>query len=366
MKKIKSYISILAATLVLCGCESDLDKVTYHAEDATPAVIEPLDESYVLDVMQAGEVAMTIKWSEADFGYSAAATNNIEMDLTGEDFTKSTTIASMGKGGEFSINHAELNNSIAKLLAAYGEELRAEPIGFDIRMRSSISTATKSVISEIVTTTITPYDGEREYASIALRGDYNGWDFANSQRLYSANDDETYEGMIYFDGKAANGWKLCGDESWSTNWGVSGDEIAEQKSITLVSGGDNFLIYSGNCYNFKFNTETLEFTMSKPHDSWGVVGSFNDWGGSADTMMKLGSSDNNFYLEATIEFEAGAEWKIRADDDWAASYGCSDLKVNDDKYLTDHGNFTIPEGGSYSIKWFFNKVNQNVEITKLN
>ncbi|MFI3248599.1 MAG: SusE domain-containing protein [Rikenellaceae bacterium] len=363
MKRIKSFVAIFSLMLLLGSCESDLEHVTYHEGDAIPAILEPLEESYQLDVMRAQEIAMTIKWTQPDFGYSASVTNNIEMDLAGGDFTLATTLASLGKSGEFSISHSDLNNAIAKLLAAYSEELVAEAIGFDIRIRSLISSAASPVISDVVSTTITPYDGEREYASIALRGDYNGWDFDNSQRLYSANDDENYAGMIFFDGKAANGWKLCEDASWSSNWGVSGAETAEQKSMTLVSGGDNFTIYSGNSYYFEFNTETLLFSMSKPYESWGVVGSFNDWGGAADVTMTLGNANNQFYLEATMEFSAGDEWKIRADNDWSESYGCSDVTV-DDIYTTDYGNFTIPEDGSYTIKWYFNKVDQSIEIIK--
>ena len=36
----------------------------------------------------------------------------------------------------------------------------------------------------------------------------NGWDFTKSQKVYSVNSDNIYTAMVYFDGKAADGWKI--------------------------------------------------------------------------------------------------------------------------------------------------------------
>ena len=43
--------------------------------------------------------------------------------------------------------------------------------------------------------------------------------------------------MVYFDGKAADGWKFCGTEDWGTdNWGAPESMTPEQSLVTLVSG----------------------------------------------------------------------------------------------------------------------------------
>lgn len=61
----------------------------------------------------------------------------------------------------------------------------------------------------------------RNIRPITLRGSYNGWDFTKSQKVYSVNSDNIYTAMVYFDGKAADGWKFCGTEDWGTdNWGA--------------------------------------------------------------------------------------------------------------------------------------------------
>ncbi len=364
MKNILKYISVFSAAATLfVGCTKDLEQVTYNPADASAAVLAAIDASYTLSADLQDDVALTFMWSEPDFGYSAAATNNLEFDVEGNDFAGASTLTSINLGGEYAVTHSTLNSAIMKLLDSYSMEYLATDLEF--RVTSTISDFSTPLYSNVVSATFVPYLGSKIYPSIPLRGDYNGWDYYNSQKLYSPNEDGTYEGMIYFNGAAANGWKLCEDEGWSNNWGLSGGETAEQTSFTMSAGGDNITIYSGNSYYFTFDSSTLELTMSSPHTSWGVVGSHNDWGGSTDNEMSMVNSDNTYYLRAEVEFEAGAEWKIRPDNTWGEDIGCSAVDV-DAAYCTDGGNFTIPEAGTYAINWYFNAVDQVVEVVKLN
>ena len=80
--------------------------------------------------------------------------------------------------------------------------------------------------------------------------------------------------MVYFDGKAADGWKFCGTEDWGTdNWGAPESMTPEQSLVTLVSGnGGDIKAYSKNSYYLEFNNTTGELKVSKPHNSWGIVG----------------------------------------------------------------------------------------------
>ena len=128
--------------------------------------------------------------------------------------------------------------------------------------------------------------------------------------------------MVYFDGKAADGWKFCGTEDWGTdNWGAPESMTPEQSLVTLVSGnGGDIKAYSKNSYYLEFNNTTGELKVSKPHNSWGIVGDHNSWG-SGDTMMTLETEtdENNkfqYYLKATLDMPAGNKWKIRPEEKW--------------------------------------------------
>ncbi|MFI3261354.1 MAG: SusE domain-containing protein [Rikenellaceae bacterium] len=365
MKKILSYISVLCVALMSTSCESDLEKEIYDANSALPAVISDIASSYVLEADLSGDLALTVEWSEPDFGFNAAATNNLEMDVAGNSFEGKEVLTSINDGGKYEVTHKELNSTILKLLEKY--ELPMDEVSLELRVVSSFSDAVTALISNIVTTKITPFSGEKEYPLIAVRGDYCGWDFNSAQKIYSENSDDVYSGMIYFDGKAANGWKLCEDEGWSVSWSVAEEAAAptEPESLTL-DGGSNIKDFGKMFYKFEFDKTTLELTVSASYDTWGVVGDCTGWGGSPDAEMSLSSEVDEtgatqHFLTATVDLVAGQGWKVRADNTWGKDFGSGTFE---EEPAGADGNYSIPEDGNYTIKWYFNKVEQKLTMTK--
>lgn len=370
MKLIKSISASIFALLLCTACESDLDKISYTPEDATPSVLSALNDQYVLQSKDAAKEAFTISWTKPEMGYQASVINSLEMDVKGKNFTNNKVVLASSKTDvSYSITVSDLNSKIISLLKKY--EMEAEPVGVELRISSSISAAADTLYSNVISTTITPYQGEPEYPSIALRGDYNGWDFAKSQKVYSVDSNNKYAAMVYFDGKAKNGWKFCGSNDWSTdNWGAPEGMTAEQSPAILVSGnGGDIKAYSKNSYYLEFNNSTGELKISKAYNSWGIVGDYNSWGGSADTAMTLGTEtdENNkfqYYLTATVNMAANSKWKIRPDQKWENDIppGAVTGEFED----AGDGNFKVSEAGNYTIKWYFNKVSQKVIVTKNN
>lgn len=366
MKLIKSISASIFALLLCTACESDLEKTVYIPGDATPAVLSALNDQYVLQSNDAAKEAFTISWSKPEMGYQASVINSLEMDVKSKSFANKVVLASSKSDVSYSITVSDLNSKIMSLLKTYGME--TEPIGIELRISSSISEAADTLFSNVVSTTITPYEGEPEYPAITLRGGYNGWDFAKSQKVYSANSDNMYAAMVYFNGKANEGWKFCGTEDWSTdNWGAPVDMTAEQSPVILVSGsGGDIKAYSKNSYYLEFNNATGELKVSKAYNSWGIVGDYNSWG-SGDTVMTLETEtdDNNkyqYYLKATLDMAAGSKWKIRPEEKWENDIapGAVEGEFED----AGDGNFKVSEAGNYTIKWYFNKVTPKVIVVK--
>ena len=363
MRKIINYISIVIAAIAVQSCNKDLDITTYNEGDAIPALLKAVGQEYILDAQTPADTVITFNWDEADMGYDAAVTNRLEMDITGEKFAKMVTLGSINRGGTFAITHADLNNIIISLLESY--ELSPAATKFEFRVSSSLSEFTNAVYSNVITSEIEPFVGERVYPSIAIRGDYSGWDFNKSQKIYSVDSDNNYAGMIYFDGKSANGWKLCETEDWSVSWGADNTATPEQSPI-ILAGGDNISIFSKNSYFFKFDKTTKTFVATKPHDSWGLVGVINNWGGSPDVVMSLGTELNlvggtEHFLTVTADFAAASQWKIRPDNIWADDVNPGNSEGD---FSQDGGNFVMTDAGNYTIKWYFNKVTQIVKVIK--
>lgn len=365
MKKIQFIAPLLTLLALFTACEDDRDMTIYDESKATPAQLESIESSYVLDAQKESETAITFGWSKADMGYQAVVTYNIEMAPTGDGFTTKVNLATTESTvTTHAVTTAEINAAIMKLM---GDAFDTEARTYDFRIAASIAEGVTPLYSNVVSTTITPYSGEREYPQIWVIGDYCNWDHASSQFLYSAEEDENYAGMIYFDGKASNGWKLTPQASWDAEWAGEGTPAAEASTLTLVTaGGGNLTNYAHTSYYFEFNSTTGVLKVSQPHDSWGVVGEFSGWSDDGDVAMTLASETKNgklqHYLTATIDLEAGKGWKIRPDYTWTDDRGPGNLKY--EGATESGGNFVVAEDGNYTIKWYFNKVEPSLEVIK--
>lgn len=365
MKLIKSISASIFALLLCTACESDLEQVVYNPGTAKPAALSSLNDSYVLESKNASKEVFTLTWNQPDLGYQASVTNSLEMDIQNKSFANKVVLASSKTDLSYTITVSDLNSKIMSLLKAYGMDV--QPLAIELRLSSSISAAADTLYSNVVSTTITPYEGEPEYPAITLRGDYNGWDFNKSQKVYSVSSDNMYAGMVYFDGKAANGWKFCGTEDWSTdNWGAPDGMTAEQTPVTLVSGGSNNIsAYSKNSYYLEFNNSTGELKVSKAYNSWGIVGDHNGWGNDIVMTLATETDENNkiqYYLTATLDMAAGNKWKIRPDQKWENDIAPGSVEGEFED--AGDGNFKVTEAGNYTIKWYFNKVASRIVVIK--
>ena len=352
------------ALLILTACSSDLEKVHYNASEAKAAVLQPIDESYVLDAQESDRTAIKFVWSNPVLNYPAAVTTDLQMDLSGHHFGGAVTLASSKTDSTYAITTADLNAALLKLQAQYGLEFGSMPI--DFRLASSISVAASPLYSNVVSSLITPFAGEKEYPQLWIIGDYCGWNHDNSQFLYSADENDIYSGMICFAGKAPNGWKLTPAANWENDWGATGTPAEEAPTLVLIEKGDNLTNYAKNTYLISFNTSTLTLNMSQGHDTWGIVGAYNNWGATPDTQRVLASDmeygKRQYYLTATLDLKANEGWKIRPDNTWINDRGPDQLTY--EGVETADGNFIVTEDGNYTIKWYFNKVKEKLVVVR--
>lgn len=373
--KILKYISALCLSLVVfCACDSDLDKVYYNESEVTPSVLSGISDSYVLDVNKSQSEAIEFKWTNPQAGYAAKVINALQMDLKGKNFENAVTLYSSTDEGPYAITTKDLNDRITRLLQSYEIEVAIQPYEFEFRISSSISDAVASFYSNVESSQITPFIGEPEYPKVYLPGTYCGWaepdnSFKQCQLLYSANDDGIYESWVVFGSQTADGWKITPEASWDVSWGFDGTDVKNPTAITVAAGTGDIKCYDKYSYKFSFNKETLELSVKASAETWGICGTHNSWGGTADTPMTLAyetdaSGNRVYYLTATLDLQANNEWKIRADNDtsWANQFGAT--SVEGEFESGNDGNFKVSEDGTYTIKLYFNKIKEKVIVTK--
>lgn len=323
MNTVKYIAPAALFCLIVSSCESDLEKVVYDADKATPAEILSIPAEIILDAYAEGDEALKLTWTEPELGFQAEVTNNIEMDLAGNGFANSVLLTSVKGGNEYTMTNAALNSKVISLLDDYGMETGAAQVEF--RIISSISSSTAPLYSNTVSATITPYVGAVDYPKIWVIGDYCGWSHQNSQFLFGFTGDNVYQGVVDFGDAATNGFKITGVEGWEDdfNWGASGEYPSEAAQIQLISGGasGNIGCYAKRFYHFSFDTASLILTNNASFSSLSVVGEagseVSGWGGQ-EIDMAFDPATQVFYADVTL---GDGEIKFRADHDWSYCLG---------------------------------------------
>ena len=77
--------------------------------------------------------------------------------------------------------------------------------------------------------------------------------------------------------------------------------------------------------------------------------------------MALSTEAGMDYLVATVTLEAGAEFKIRANEDWAINFG----DAGDGTLKQDGSNITVAEAGDYEVRLYFCAQTHYYTVTKL-
>lgn len=310
MKKIFNiFAAALMSAAVLTSC-AEKEIVTYDPDNTVVPALEAIADSYVLED---GGAFATFTFSAVEFGIATAARYTVYADVN-EDFSskKSLGNATTDTLG-ITVTANTLNNALMSLNSEAGV-----PVTVYFRMEvemmgeSAPVESVEALVSNTITSSITPFNAEKVYPAVYVIGAFCGWDHGNTAFLFSyAEDEENYVGVVDFGAECADyGFKLTGAANWDNgNWG-SGDMTStdpEAPSITLWDdgGSGNISNYSSHrYYNFHFVKSSLTLNMIKGFDLVTVAGAFNGWATDATPMEQI-RSNGKFYVDIDVD-EAGA------------------------------------------------------------
>ena len=315
MKKIFNiFAAALMSAAVLTSC-AEKDIVTYDPDNTVVPALEAIADSYVLED---GGAFATFTFSAVEFGIATAARYTVYADVN-EDFSskKSLGNATTDTLG-ITVTANTLNNALMSLNSEAGV-----PVTVYFRMEvemmgeSAPVESVEALVSNTISSNITPFDAEKVYEMVYVTGAPWGWpdapwDVNAVAHLYSyAEDGENYVGVVDFGAECADyGFKLTGAANWDNgNWGTGDMTSAEPEapSITLWNdgGSGNISNYSSHrYYNFHFVKSSLTLNMIKGFDLVTVAGAFNGWATDATPMEQI-RSNGKFYVDIDVD-EAGA------------------------------------------------------------
>ncbi|MBE6313897.1 MAG: DUF5115 domain-containing protein [Bacteroidales bacterium] len=176
-------------------------------------------------------------------------------------------------------------------------------------------------------------------------GNANGWSHADSQMLYTY-DFENYMGFAHLDGE----FKFTNAADWNhTNYG-----FAEEGKIS--TDGDNINAGGNGLFWCQVNTTELTYSLYLA-ETLGVIGDATS--GAWDNSTALTPSADFLVWTGDVEFKAGGEWKLRANNAWDVNLG-GDMN----NLSKDGSNIATPGEGVYTVTLDLSKLPYTVSVAK--
>lgn len=317
-------LSLLLVTFVACD---DVEIVQINPEANT--VLSLSANSVVLTEDSADSNVLTVNWTDPDFGFDAAPSYTVMIDVNGGDFTAAQLVP-VGSATEKVFTGAELNNKLLSLGLAPDVETSVS-----LKIRTVLS-AYQEMVSEAVNLTVTPYSSLLDLSTnlgVVGSATPGGWGNEDIPDLpfYTTSSPNVYVAYVTLrDGFI----KFRKDNLWTENWGDDG------ANGSLEPGGADIAVTAGT---YKITANLVDLTWSMEEYSWGLVGSAttNGWDGP-DMMMQYNSFQDNWKAVVTL---ADGEMKFRFNDDWGLNYGDTgadgSLEVNGDNIAVSAGHYIV-------------------------
>lgn len=347
MKYLKYIVLSGFVGIAFWACKEDELRPIIHY-NAVPVLTAPAAGTVIeLKEANAAEELPAFTWTAADFGFSAATSYQVALDLSGNNFAEPTTIGS-STGLSLVVTQEQLNT----LLLAKGLEGETS---YDVELRviATVNSDAAAQVSEGVIVTMIPYITTIVYPQLQVPGSYQGWDPANDNTIiYSAKADGKYEGYVYI-GEDNSQYKYTQGPTWGTNWGDTGADG------TLDSGSPDNILTGGpaGVYLLAANLNTL--THTRQLTNWGLIGDATPGGWDSDQDMIYDPVANK--LTITLDLVPG-KIKFRTNDSWDFNYGDND---NNKTLEVNGADIPIAEAGNYTIDMLLFKVTKyKYTITK--
>ncbi|MBK6932310.1 MAG: SusE domain-containing protein [Saprospirales bacterium] len=283
------YLTLIAAALLVgsCGKGGDFTPGPTLNPGDLPVITSPADSSvFVLKEATGNDVFGPFAWTEADFGFRAAVTYTLELDVAGNNFAAPVTIGT-SNSLSLSVTNTKVNNILFGAKGLPGEE----PSDVEVRLACKIHPDVPVVYSQPISLRITPYTVVVVYPQLQVPGSYQGWNPANNNTvIFSAKSDGRFEGYVYFPDPGAE-FKYTDGPSWDTNYGDTGADG------TLNKGGDNIKLTDAGLY--RLNADLNALTHANLKTDWGLIGSATPTGWDSDTDMIYDAATNSSSVTST-------------------------------------------------------------------
>ena len=314
-------------------------------------VLDLSADKLILDENFPANPALTVTWKPAVYSVPVEIKYSLEVSSTETFETAHVLTSTLESQNYASFTNKEINEAAKKIgLLPYV----AKNMYFRVKsyIGSTNSLQQTSVVTNIL---LTPYAASPtyEYTDLYLIGDATagGWDNAatnmNLLPLLKTSNSKVYEFTGFF---KTGGFKIIKDKgSWEAQYGSGGTGV-----LSTDGGSGNISIAQDGYYKLSINTAALTYTLvsipapTTTYNSISIIGSVKgNW--DTDTQLIKSSFNPHLWMITGVELNAG-EFKFRANNDWAVSWG-----INSEFFgTTTIGGANIPLSSEWKYDIYFN------------
>ncbi len=335
---INKIIFFIAVSIIFTACDNrELETLDANAN----TTLSLSQSSLVLAQFDDGQEVLTATWTAPNFGFNAAASYKLLIDVAGGDFSNPKTIA-IGNALTKTFLKEDLNSKLNSL-----DITPNVATDFDFKVLTTLSDYS-SILSEAKTISITTYPAILDLSTTwgvvgsATSGGWNGPDLP----FFQTNVNNVYAAYVNLtDGEI----KFRENNAWDLNYGDDGADG------TLEQNGANIAVTAGS---YKIVLDLADLTYTITPFSWGIVGSAtpNGWNGPDVPLIYDEYSDTFRAIvnltDGDIKFRQNNAWDVNYGDtgaDGTLESGGDNITITAGAYLVTL-NFTDPDNPFYTIE----------------
>lgn len=264
MKKIIKFIIPVFAFLLIEACAESDDQITISPSSVSPSLLEVSNNVINLFDLQhlPNNPALTLTWTEADFGVQSPITYDVEMSTT-QDFASFASFPANGQRTiSWTVNELNVETQKAGLPIEIESDLYVRVVA---KLGSSVS---KDVVSETAVLKVTTYFAYlfKDYFLVGA-ATQPGWENNNNNPplFRSEADSDLYEYVGYFNADAFKVLEFLGQ--WQPQWGTDDGVTLSGNPATRPDDPGVFNAPGAGYYTFTFDIDARTFTMREFDES---------------------------------------------------------------------------------------------------
>ena len=347
--------------LMLSACKKDETKVVSNG--GKPGTLAASTTTPMLDKTKLNDTSAVITFSisKANYGFSAAVTNTLQIDAAGDNWANPTTVVLATNVTTQSYTISQFNTLLLKLNLTGGVAAQV-----NVRVAHTISGTIAPVYSNVLSVSATPFNLT---SFIYVVGAFQGWNASAPDSLISPTSNNIYTGVINFPAGGSQ-FLILPAKNYANKYATTASASTDPANATYTteyvsSGGNNFgaPTNAGN-YVLTLNITTNTLTIA-PVNLYSVIGSVTPGGNySTDEDFTKYVNDGVTGWTGVFALTSGTfpgGFKIRQNHDWTLSWGT--ISTPDGSSLTSAsgGNIPVPTAGNYKVT--FNLTPTAVGVT---